>query len=90
MPSRPSGEPDAASAEARAEDEDAQWVESFLLTWPGKTYRVAASDDAREDMARDDAAREALTEAARTLIDRVLLEQPDAEPDAAPGSGRPS
>jgi hypothetical protein len=75
----------ASAADAGPEAEDAEWVSSFLLTWPGKTYRVAPSDEARAD-----AAHEVLEAAARNLIDRILRESQDAERDDAPRSHPPS
>ncbi len=85
VPSTPASEPRSAGAGAQAEDEDSQWVRSFLLTWWGKTYRVGASDEARED-----AGREALAEAARALTDRVLLDtakDQDSDQNNPPPSG---
>ena len=64
--------------------EDAAWVGSFLLTRPGKTYRVDATDDAP-----DDARRAALAAAARTLIDRVLQGSLSAAKRDEPDSGQP-
>ena len=47
--------------------EDALWVRNFLLTQPGKTYRVESTDDAREA-----AASHAVEVAARALTDEVV------------------
>jgi hypothetical protein len=85
MTSRPASGPGSAGIDAQPEGEDAEWVSSLLLTWPGKRYRVDADDDAR-----DDAAHEALEAAARSLIDRVLTESPDAAKGDAPEPDPPS
>jgi hypothetical protein len=77
--------PSGADSGARSEAEDAEWVDSFLLTKPGKTYRVEATDEVRED-----AVREALAAAARALTDRVELESQVRERDGASPSGPPS
>jgi hypothetical protein len=49
------------------ESESALWVRNFLITQPGKTYRVESTDDVREA-----AARHAVEAAARVLIDDVV------------------
>jgi hypothetical protein len=49
------------------ESEDALWVRSFLLTQPGKTYRIEPTDAGHEA-----AASEAVEAAARALTDDVV------------------
>ncbi len=53
--------------DARAEGDDAEWLRSFLLTQPGKTHRIDATDDGHEE-----AAREGLAVAARILTDEAV------------------
>jgi hypothetical protein len=55
------------TGDARPEGEQSAWVRSFLLTQPGKTYRLDATDEAHEE-----AARESLAVAARILTDEVV------------------
>jgi hypothetical protein len=57
----------AGSSGAQGESEDALWVRSFLITQPGKTYRVESTDDARQA-----AAIHAVEAAARALTDEVV------------------
>jgi hypothetical protein len=66
--SGPIGKPGIVDAGGEwGESDDALWVRSFLLTQPGKTYRIESTDDAREA-----AAREAVQAAARVLTDEVV------------------
>jgi hypothetical protein len=66
--SSPGGEPRSeGTGDARAYGEESEWVRSFLLTQPGKTYRLDATDEAHEE-----AARESLAVAARILTDGVV------------------
>jgi hypothetical protein len=67
------------------EDEDSQWVRSFLRTQPGKTYRIGATDDAHEE-----AARETLAAAARILTDEVERSSQPPVTDHTPTSSQPS
>jgi hypothetical protein len=57
----------AGSDRVQGESEEALWVRSFLITQPGKTYRVQSTDDGREA-----AARHAVEAAARALTDEVV------------------
>jgi hypothetical protein len=57
----------AGSDGVQGESEEALWVRSFLITQPGKTYRVESTDDGREA-----AARNAVEAAARALTDEVV------------------
>ena len=57
----------AGSGGEESESEDALWVRNFLITQPGKTYRVESTDDAREA-----AASHAVEVAARALTDEVV------------------
>lgn len=83
--SRPASKPGPAGADAAAEAADSEWVDSFLRTRSGKTYRLDASDDAP-----DLASREALAASARALTDRVLRESQAAIRDDTPTSEPPS
>lgn len=68
MVSGPNVEPgDAGSGGEESASEDALWVGNFLLTQPGKTYRVESTDDAREA-----AAAHAVEVAARALTDEIV------------------
>lgn len=68
MVSGPNGEPGVAgSGCVQGESEEALWVRSFLITQPGKTYRVESTDDAREA-----AASHTVEAAARALTDEVM------------------
>lgn len=57
----------AGSGGEVSESVDALWVRNFLITQPGKTYRVESTDDAREA-----AATHAVEAAARVLTDEVV------------------
>lgn len=71
--------------DARAEGDDAEWLLSFLLTQPGKTHRLDATDDGHED-----AAREALAVAARILTDEAVRGSQTAGTDDTGAPGQPS
>jgi hypothetical protein len=83
--SRPASKPGPAGADAAAEAAGSEWVDSFLRTRSGKTYRLDASDDAP-----DKASREALAASAGALTDRVLRESPADFRDDTPTSEPPS
>ena len=57
----------AGSGGEEGESEDALWVGNFLITQPGKTYRVESTDDARQA-----AASHGVEVAARALIDDIV------------------
>lgn len=64
----PNGDPGITGAGGDVgESEDARWVRSFLLSQPGKTFRIEQGDDAREA-----AATEAVAAAAQSLTDEVV------------------
>ena len=83
--SSPGSELEEGADDARAESEDSQWVRSFLLTQPGKTYRIDATDEAHEE-----AAREALAVAARILTDEALRGSDGPGTDHMQAPGQPS
>lgn len=83
MVSRTGSEPGTDGiGDAQADGVDSQWVRSFLLTQPGKTYRVDSTDEEHEG-----AAREALSAAARILTDEAIRgsEVPGTNHTQAPG-----
>lgn len=83
--SRPASNPGPPGADTASEAAGSEWVDSFLRTRSGKTYRLDASDDAP-----DKASREALAASAGALTDRVLRESQAAIRDDTPTSEPPS
>lgn len=68
------------SGGAQDANEDAGWVDDFLRTEPGKTYRTEMTEDAHEA-----AVREAVQAAGRSLTDEVMRAAQVAAQVAAPG-----